>query len=210
MAQIIDYASLVSAVVDYDDRSTDSAFMGRIDTFIGLAEDEWMPGLQSRFMEETATLTTATDGSIALPADFYRVRALYGSVNGLQTNLPMIGPVAEQGLYPDGPADGDTPNFARIMGSTLYVVPEQVQTVTLDYWAQFVGLSATNTTNWIILNHPTLYFYSVMAQAYLWLKDFQTAQTWGTLAENQYDQINGNFARDYYNNTDLVLDTSTP
>lgn len=209
MAQINDYASLVSAVSDYPDRAGDTAFTGRIDSFIGLAEDSWTPMLLNRAMEVSVQLTTASDGSVSLPSDFYRYRALYGTINGAQTNLPMVSPVAEQGLYPI--VTGDTPLFAKIVGSTLYVIPEnQVLTVTLDYWAQPLGLTSINTTNWIILTHPTLYFYAVMAQACLWMQDFAQASSWGTLAQNTLDQITDKFGPEYYQNTDLVLDTPTP
>lgn len=208
MAQVADYASLVSYITDLYDRASDTAFTGRIDTFIGLAEDSWTPTLQNRRMEATTTLTTASDGSVALPSDFYRLRALYGSVNGIQTNIPMIGPVAEQGIYPV--STGDPVSYARLMGSTLYVVPEQVQAVTLDYWQQFVGLSASNTTNWIITNFSSLYLYSVMAQAELWLQNWSNAASLDTKADSVLDGINDKFGQDYYNNTDLVLDTPTP
>jgi hypothetical protein len=159
-------------------------------------------------MEATTVLTTASDGSIALPADFYRLRSLSGVINGVNTNLPMVGPVAEQGLYPI--TTGDTPNFAKIVGSTLYVIPEQAATVTLDYWQQFVGLSSGNTTNWIILIHPTLYMYSVMAQAAMFLQDWGNAANFDAKAANVLDQINAKLGQDYFNNTDLVLDGPTP
>lgn len=193
---------------DYEDRAADTAYVARIDTFIGLAEDGWKPELLSRQMETVATLTTASDGSVALPSDYYRPRAIYATINGVQTNLPMIGPTAEQGLYPI--TTGDTPNFARIMGTSLYVVPEQVLTVTMDYWAKFVGLSATNTTNWIIQFYPSLYFYSVMEQGCLWLKDWSGASNWANLANSQFDDISNSMALEYFNNTDLVLDSFTP
>lgn len=195
-------------MIDYHERAGDTRFTSQMDTFIGLAEDQWTPTLLAREMELTTTLTTIADGSVALPADFYRLRALYGTINGAQTNIPMTGPVAEQGLYPV--TTGDQVTNARIMGDTLYLYPAQVQTVTLDYWAQFVGLSSINTTNWIILKHPTLYFYTVNAQACLWMKDFDEAGRWGQMSAQQLDDITAKLGQDYYFNTDLVLDTPTP
>lgn len=209
MSVIFDYASLVSAVLDYQDRASDTAFSARVDTFIGLAEDEWTPTLMSRQMETTASLTTASDGSVPLPADFYRYRALYATINGVQTNLPMVSPVAEQGLFPI--PTSPTSQYAKIIGSTLYLIPENVvQTVTLDYWSKPVGLSGSNTTNWVIINHPTLYFYSVMEQGCYWLKDFDEASNWRGLKDVQLDEITGKLGLEYYMNTDVVLDVPTP
>lgn len=208
MAQIVDYASLKSYVTDTLDRSGDSAFVAQLDAFIGLAEDSWTPTLLSRRMEATADLTTADDGSVDLPADFYKMRAL-SAVFGINVNLPMISPVAEPGLYPL-PSNGTPARFAKIVGTKLYVLPEQPITVTLDYWAKFVGLSSGMPTNWIILNHPTLYLYSTMAQAYFWLQDMTNAANLEAKAQATLDNINSSFAREYYSNTDLVLDTPTP
>lgn len=208
MALPVDYLTLTEYVVSVFDRSADTAFTDQRDAFIGLAEDSWTPQLLSRRMEATTTLTTATDGSIALPADFYRYRALYALINGVNTNLPMVGPTAEQGLYPI--STGDTANFAKIVGNTLYVIPEQAMGVTLDYWQKFVGLSGSNTTNWIILNHPTLYVYAMMAQACLFLQDWQTAAAFDAKAQAVLDTIMDKFGLDYYQNTDLVLDSPTP
>jgi hypothetical protein len=208
MAQINDYASLVSAVADYYDRASDTAFMGRMDTFIGLAEDSWTPTLINRRMEVSVPLTTAADGTVALPDDFIRLRGQFGAINGVNTNLPQVGPVAAQGLYPI--PSGLTPKFGQIVGNTLSVLPGQVQTFTLDYWAKPTGLSGSTATNWIILTAPTLYFYSTMSQASLWLKAFDEASSWDSLADIQLDAICNKFGLDYYSNTDLVLDTPTP
>lgn len=208
-AQITNYATLQTAVFDYFDRATDTAFTNQFDVWLGLAEDEWSPLIMSRYMEATTSLTTAADGTVALPGDFYRYRSLTGQVNGYNKNIPMIGPAAEAGIYPVSQSiDGVT--YARIMNSTLYVIPEQVQTVQLDYWARTAALTSTNTTNWIITNHSTLYFYSVCAQACLWMKAWQEAETWQAKADAQVDEIVGRLGFEYFSNTDTIFDFPTP
>lgn len=207
--KVVDYASLTSYLVDIFDRSTDTDFTNRTDIFIGLAEDTWTPSLLSRKMEATASLTTASDGTVALPADFYRMRSLGGPINGAGTNLPMIGPTAQFGLYPIATGDGST--NVQLMNDTLITVPANAGLVlTLDYWAMFVGLSASNTTNWIITNYPTLYLFSAMAQAAFWLEDYDKAQSLNGLASDYADTITSKLGQDYYQNTDLVLDSPTP
>lgn len=208
MAQVVDYASLVSYVVDIFDRSADTAFTGRIDTFIGLAEDTWTPTILNRRMETSATLTTASDGTVALPTDFYRLRSFGGQINGSGTNLPMIGPTANFGMFPINTGSGS--QNAQIIGNTLVTSPPNgAISLTIDYWAQFVGLSSGNTTNWIILHYPTLYLYSVMAQAALWLQDPRFGSIQG-LADDALDKINDKLGIEYYQNTDLSLDGPTP
>lgn len=209
MAQVTDWATLTSYITDVFDRSSDTAFTGRIDTFIGLAEDTWTPTLLNRRMETTATLVTGSDGTVALPADFYRLRSFGGSINAVNTNVPMIGPAAQFGLYPVD-TTGST-QFAKIVGSTITTIPPNASlSLTLDYWALFVGLSASNTTNWIMTNYSTLYLYSTMAQAWLWLNKFDAAQAFDTKAQEVLDDITDKLGIDYYFNTDVVLDSPTP
>lgn len=161
-------------------------------------------------MEATVTLTSASDGtgSVALPADFYRMRALTGLVNGSNIDIPPIGPRAAANLYPDGVTDFVV--YHRIMNGTLFVVPAQVQTMTLDYYAKLLGLSSANPSNWLIKLQPTLYMAATMAQAAIWLTNDAALQRFGSLAQNIQQQLTDNFGLDMYNNAEVVLDTVTP
>jgi len=208
VSQVVDHDSLVAYITALFDRVDDTVFTGQIDTFIGLAEDTWTPMLLNRQMEATATLTTDSTGLVALPADYYRPRSVSGIINGANTYLPPLGPTANAGLYPASTTD--TPNYWQIVGNNFYLVPGQVATITLDYWAKFVGLSASNQTNWIMDNHPTLYVMSVTAQGHLFNNDFANAASFDAKATAILQQITDYFALDYYNTSEVVIDTVTP
>src|SRR5882757_5473902 len=87
VTQIVDYASLQSAVIEYLARDQDSTLIVRIPTFIQLAEAKFNRQLFVRQMEQRSTALVDTGSSepefIALPADFQSMRrARLSSVTG--------------------------------------------------------------------------------------------------------------------------------
>lgn len=209
-AKVADYASLTQYLIDTLDRANDPVFVSHTDQMIALAEDEWTPSLlQLRQMETTATLTTDVNGLAAYPVDFYRVRGSNGQVNAAATYLSPIGPNAVSGLYPISTGDGVA--YVQMTGAGIQTQPPSSGFVfTLDYWAKFVGLSAVNTTNWIILNNPSLYQFGVLAQGALFNGDLQSAQAYQQKADSIVSNITDYSALDFYMNAEVVLDTVTP
>src|SRR5690242_20231228 len=87
MTQIVDYASLQSAVVEYLARNQDATLIARIPTFIQLTEAKLNRDLFVRQMEQRSTAlidTTQTEPEfIALPSDFQSMRRIrLSSVSG--------------------------------------------------------------------------------------------------------------------------------
>lgn len=208
-APITDYASLTAYIIDKFDRANDTVFVGHTDVMISQAEAAWTPVILNRKMEATATLTTDANGFASLPADFYRPRGINAQINAANTYLPSIGPNAVSGMFPI--STGDLAGYVQITSTGLYLQPPTAsQVVTLDYWAQFVGLSASATQNWIVKAYPDLYQFSVMAQAAVFNDDLDSAAKYATIADGKLMQITDYFALDYYMNAETVLDTVTP
>lgn len=206
---IQDYGSLTAYLISAFERTNDAAFTGATDQFIKQAEDSFTPRILNRNMEATTTLTTAADGSAALPADFYRIRSIYATINGVQTYLPIVTPTSAQGLYPI--ATGDDSQYVYIVNSTLYTLPANASLgLNFDYYQKFVGLSNTNPTNWIISNYSTLYQFATMAQAALFLQDMQTAQAMDAKANGVLDQLTESLDIETNLNSEFVLDGYTP
>src|SRR5882757_2180944 len=78
VTQIVDYASLQSAVIEYLARDQDATLIARIPTFIQLAEAKFNRHLFVRQMEQRSYTTTDTSTSepefISLPSDFQSMR----------------------------------------------------------------------------------------------------------------------------------------
>ena len=206
MAAVTTYATLNTYINALFDRATDTTFTAQNDTFIGLAEAAFSPKLLSRRMETTASLTV-TSGSASLPSDFFRARTAYATISNVRVDLPFITPAQEMALYPIDTGDAV---YSKIVGSTYYTVPSDDLTVTLDYLARFTGLSSGNTTNWIITYHPNLYVDAVAAQAARWIQDTEKAVMYERSWRDIQDQITDNYAIEYFNNTELTLDSPTP
>lgn len=206
---IIDYSSLTAYLINAFERTNDSAFTGATDQFIAGAESSFTPQIISRFSETTATLTTDSAGNVPLPADFYRLRGITSTINGVNTYLPPLGPNAVPGNYPISTGD-PTSNF-YISGSTIHTVPGMdAQDLVLDYYAKFTPLSASNPTNWIIISNPTLYQFASMAQAAAFLQDWSSAAALDAKAKSILTEVTDYFALDYTMSSEVNLDTVTP
>src|SRR5262245_47802391 len=78
MAQITDYSSLQTAVIEYLARDQDTTLIARIPSFIQLAEAKFNRQLFVRQMEQRSIavvdMTSSEPEFIALPADFQSMR----------------------------------------------------------------------------------------------------------------------------------------
>ena len=166
---ITDYATLSTSINEWAVRNYTQ---GQLDQFIGLAEGEFRLKFGPNFALETgAASVTFTDGIGALPAGFLRPLSL--TVSG-------IGPVTFTGLAAirsDNLFGGSgNPSLAAISGSSIITAPKFTGTGSLDYEGSLVGLSGTNTTNWLVTNAPQAYLSMCLSVAYAFNEIFDKAQ----------------------------------
>lgn len=208
MAQVTDYTSLVENVAAYDERQTDTAFVDRIPTFIGLFEASLSRNVRSRETSYTTTLTTDANGYASLPADFLRARSWH-TVNGnISQTLNPIAQGAIASLYPiDVAMDAVS---VSISGNEIRVQPTAAASVVLEYDRKFVGLSPSNATNWVMEDHPDAYLFGTLAHAAMWLKDYAEAQAFGSQARTFVDEINALYGQELFNNASITLEGNTP
>lgn len=208
MAAVTDYTSLVENVSAYDERQTDSEFVARIPTFIGLFEASLSRNVRSRETSFTTTLTTDADGYATLPTDFLRARS-WNTVNG---NLSQsLNPIAQGAIASLYPIDVAMPAYnVSISGDEIRIQPTAAASVVLEYDRRFVGLSVSNATNWVIENHPDAYLFGTLAHAAMWLKDYAEAQMFGAQARMFVDEINAQYGQELFNNAYITLEGSTP
>lgn len=206
---ITDYSTLVAYITAAFDRAGDTVFTGAIDQFIASAESGFTPQLLARPSETIATLTTDTGGKVNLPADFYRIRSVSATINGVNTLLPPIGPGGVPGLYPI--TTGDPTTNYLISGTVLYSVPATASLdIVMDYWATFAPITALNTTNWLLTKHSTLYQFGAMEQAAIFNQDWANAAQFGARTKAVLTEITDYLALDYFMSAQTILDTVTP
>jgi hypothetical protein len=156
------YSDLSAAIVDFMQDSNQST---KVDTYIALAEARFNRVLDTPDQQSSTTLDGSTT-SIALPSDYYEVRGLY--LNG-QYTLPLeaLTMNALKALYPDNLSG--VPVAYAVDGPNIILgpLPNATCTLKLNYKQKIQGLSATNTTNWLLTKHPDLYLLGCLVAAEL-------------------------------------------
>lgn len=150
-----------------------------IPDFIKLAEDEMynpakIPGrvvtpLKLKQLEKTSTApTTTTSRFIALPDDYASMRGIRLDINNESDFLQYRAP--QQLIRFD---DTGRPCFFTIIGTQIEFdrVPDEVLTVEIQYYGKDAPLTKLAPTNFVLTNHPTLYLYGALAQAFLFVGD---------------------------------------
>jgi len=133
MTQIVDYASLQSAVIEYLARDQDATLIARIPTFIQLAEAKFNRQLFVRQMEQRSTalvnLASAEPEFISLPADFQSMRRVrLSSVTGKPCIEFKSGTQLDE--YRFGISDvAGQPRYFTIFGDEIEIAPTPMRLV---------------------------------------------------------------------------------
>lgn len=196
---ISDHASLVSAVEDHLQRDD---FGDRISRFIQLVEAYLKRELRTLDMETTVTLTAAA--SVALPSDLLSIRSL--TVEGDEAlaipdrTLRSVTPSRTAAEF--NGFEGPPFAYTRVADTLLLSPPppsgeeDDEINLTLLYLAKFTPLSAEAEANWILRDHPDVYFYGVLAHAFAWIPDPENASTFGGLFDGAVEGLKTSRAKD--------------
>lgn len=146
-----------------------------INDFILLAEKEMLSNpTESLKISEAETISTAstviTTRFLALPDGFKKARnfsiTLPNGVGKLLYRTP------DQMVIRSGT---DVPCFFTIQGNEIAfdILPEEVWTVTFNYFKDFTPLTVTNQTNIILDKYPNIYLFGALRQAFIRAQDFE-------------------------------------
>lgn len=140
-----------------------------VDDFTRLVEARLNRELRGPDMEAIAE-STLTSGSAPQPSDFLEARRVSNSGKTLDYISPEELINFRSANYPQ------IDHFS-VVGSDIVVVPESAGTLSILYWKQIPGLSDGSPTNWVLSNHPDLYFAGCMHEACADVKD-ENAGLW--------------------------------
>jgi len=183
MALVTTYASLQTHIADILNRSDlTSVLPNFVQQFevsarrgITISDGRTMPVRQ---LIDRGSFAISADGT-ALPTDIDSIESLY------HDGPTYFGPIAivaadQIGLLKSAHGDTGVPQYAAITGGSLRFAPEPDATYTLKmtYWQKLTALSASNTTNWLITNHPDIYIYGCLLESAPYLKDDARLQLW--------------------------------
>lgn len=173
------YAALQTAVLTWLARPGDTFVSPSIPDMITLFEAEATRRLKSRFAEEIASLTTTIGvATVALPSDFGELR--YAKITSTNPDRPLVYMTPEQ-LDTIWSADerGEPVNFTIQETSLRFgPVPDAAYTVSVLYQQGVPALSASNTSNWLLTNHPDAYLFGTLVEAVAFIGDDERVVGW--------------------------------
>lgn len=150
-----------------------------IPDFIKLAEDEMynppkIPGrivkpLKLKQLEKTSTISTSTSTRfVSLPSDYYSMRNTRLDIANESAFLQYRTP---QQLVRFDVAG--RPAFFTIIGTQVEFdrVSDEILTVDIQYHSKDAALTSAAPTNFVLTNHPNIYLYGALAQAFLYTGD---------------------------------------
>lgn len=180
------YANLQTAVADYLNRDD---IEDQIPDFITLAEAKFNRELRTPQMLTRAT-GTSSQQYVAQPTDFLQAFALDLVPGGTsRQSLRYIG-VKEAEEVKATLLTGAAKYYA-IIGPTFEIIPALTSDTDFQllYYQQIPALSATNTTNWLLVKSPDLYLYSTCLEAEPFLDNDERIPVWATMRQSIMEGI---------------------
>lgn len=197
------YATLQTSIADWLNRADLTAL---IPDLIDLVEAELGRILKGRSLTTEVDVAYTTSGRVNLPDDFVRPQSLT-----LETDLygwpiefkPYEYVIQKQAQLIVGP-----PRYAATVGSQLVIAPtpdsDTEYVGKLIYDATVVPLSDSQTTNWVLTNHPDVYLFGSLYHAAPYLKDDERIPVWEGRYYKAVDQIRELAQASEYGNTPIV------
>ena len=180
------YAELQTSIGDELNRTDlTSAIAG----FIRLMEAQTERQLRTRDMIELNTAFVIDDEYVAIPTDMLEVRSIVLNTNPLTIlDFETAQNIAE---FKQAQLEIGRPSKFSIVGNQFQFarVPDTSYEATLIYFKKFERLSVSNTSNWLLENHPDIYFYGSLLNSAPYLKDDPRVSVWGALYQNAVDAL---------------------
>ena len=156
------YSALKTSIANWLNRSDLTSEIS--DDFIVLTEADLNSKLRIRKMVTQTTITIDSETE-SLPTGFLQVRNFYILSGGTKHSLRYVSPSHMDQLR--GTSTSGTPEVYTILGDTFRFSPKPDTSYTgyINYYKKFDALSVTNTSNWILTDHPAIYLYGSLYHA---------------------------------------------
>jgi hypothetical protein len=197
MAGIGNYTDLVNAVIEYLARDQDTTLIGRIPTWIQLAEAKFNRLLFCRQMEQRSV--TITDNTlaepqyIALPSAFQSMRRIrITSVQGSPRIDYKSGAELDEYRYYRADVPGQ-PLYFTIFGNEMELcpTPDDAYTIEMIYRQNIPPLDGVNNlSNWLLAFAPDLYLYATLLESAPYIKEDDRIPTWALGFKTALDSTN--------------------
>lgn len=180
------YADLLASVASWSHRTDLTAV---IPDFVSLAEARISRDLRLRKQITTSTaLTTANVQSVPLPADWLEFENV-SAAGSPEMQLTYVPVEHLDSRFPSGGTTG-RPVFYTIEADNLLIgpTPDTAYTLNLIYYARFPAL-ATNSTNWLMTNHPNIYLFACLIEAMFYTQDADQLSLFNNRYQAELNQL---------------------
>lgn len=175
---IATYSDLQAGLADWLNRADLSE---KIPDFITLAEATLNNVLRSPHQVTSATVSiSASTRTAPVPVDMLETIYLQSS-DALP--LEQVSPSQLVMLRRNRLRTNATPRYFAILGRNFEFVPTPASngSLSLVYYQRIPALTAVNTVNWLITNHPDIYLYTSLMHAAPYLADDARLQVFNSL-----------------------------
>jgi len=198
------YSELKSSIANWLNRSDLTTEIAN--DFIVLTEKDFNSKLRIRKMVSQTSLTLNAE-TVALPSGFLQVRDFYILSGGTKYSLTYMTPSQMDQIK--GTSVVGMPSSYTILGDTFRFapVPGDSYTAYLNYYKTFDALSDSNTSNFILTNHPSIYLYGSLYHAAQFLGgvDPNRVQQWLQLYSTALERLEQNDREDQFSGSPLQI-----
>jgi hypothetical protein len=197
------YSALKTSIANWLNRSDLTSEISG--DFIVLTEKDFNSKLRIRKMISSNSSFTIDAEEVDIPTGFLQVRDFFIVNGGVKYALKYITP-AQMDQIKGGSTTGQ-PNTYTILGDKFRFAPapSSSYTATLNFYKEFDPLSDSNTTNYILTNHPAIYLYGSLYHAANFLGGVEPArlQQWQGMYTTALERLERNDREDQYGNAPL-------
>ncbi|BAQ88748.1 putative tail tubular protein A [uncultured Mediterranean phage uvMED] len=199
------YSELQSSVANWLNRSDLTTEI--TGDFIVLTEKDFNSKLRIRKMVESDSSFSINAETVALPSGFLQVRDLFILSGGTKYALTYMTPPQMDQIK--GSSTSGMPVAYTIIGDNFRFAPtpDSTYTGTLNYYKSFDALSDSNTTNYILTNHPAIYLYGSLYHAANFLGGVEPArlQQWQGMYTTALERLERNDREDQFSGSPLQI-----
>jgi hypothetical protein len=199
------YSELQSSIANWLNRSDLTTEI--TGDFIVLTEKDFNSKLRIRKMVESDSSFSINAETVALPSGFLQVRDLFILSGGTKYALTYMTPPQMDQIK--GSSTSGMPVAYTIIGDNFRFAPtpDTTYTGTLNYYKSFDALSDSNTTNYILTNHPAIYLYGSLYHAANFLGGVEPArlQQWQGMYTTALERLERNDREDQFSGSPLQI-----
>jgi|TARA_R100001463_G_scaffold64960_1_gene118138 hypothetical protein len=197
------YSDLKTSIANWLNRSDLTSEIS--EDFIVLTEKDFNSKLRIRKMNATDSSFTIDSETKALPTGFLQIRDFYILQGGTKYALRYITPAQMDQIK--GSSTTGLPVTFTILGDNFRFAPSPDSSYTgvVNYYKEFDPLSDSNTSNYILSNHPAIYLYGSLYHAANFLGGIEPRQVqqWQQMYSTALERLERNDREDQYGNAPL-------